>query len=225
MGEGRLHNGVAWVVREHLLQPLKLALRLVGLAGLEQQQALVDGDLQVLLLRELVLQGLLGGGVDALQGVEEVLALGAQRDDVVARDGEHGDVHLALLARLLLEHPGVHVVGRVQLALPLENAPLLHVDRCHLLVVLQAAVLLLLLLLVLLNTQNFLDLAVLPLALVLRAPLLDALAELPANTRAGVEVPAADPEEVQAVLMLPEVRPHPAEPRAHGVDLVHEGLL
>ena len=31
--------------------------------------------------------------------------------------------HLALLARLLLEHPGVHVVGRVQLALPLENAP------------------------------------------------------------------------------------------------------
>mmetsp|Transcript_70962 Transcript_70962/g.208268 ORF Transcript_70962/g.208268 Transcript_70962/m.208268 type:complete len:205 (+) Transcript_70962:984-1598(+) len=158
MGEGRLHNGVAWVVREHLLQPLKLALRLVGLAGLEQQQALVDGDLQVLLLRELVLQGLLGGGVDALQGVEEVLALGAQRDDVVARDGEHGDVHLALLARLLLEHPGVHVVGRVQLALPLENAPLLHVDRCHLLVVLQAAVLLLLLLLAQLRQADLLGL-------------------------------------------------------------------
>mmetsp|Transcript_9101 Transcript_9101/g.26861 ORF Transcript_9101/g.26861 Transcript_9101/m.26861 type:complete len:241 (-) Transcript_9101:542-1264(-) len=118
-------------------QPLKLTACLLQLVRLQEQQALVDGNLYGLLAGELVLQGLLRGHVDALQGVEERLPLRPQRDDVVAGHGEHRDVDLPRLARALPQHARVQLACLLGHTAPLQHAPALHEDGRQLLVVLQ----------------------------------------------------------------------------------------
>merc|ERR1719379_1025567 len=77
---------LVWVLR---LQRRKKRLALILLFSLEQQEAFVDCNCDGLLPRELVVQSFLRRHIDALERVEEALSAGAERDEVVAPDGEN----------------------------------------------------------------------------------------------------------------------------------------